>query len=140
LLNLPIVTRVTEEAIMAVPRDMREGSYALVGTPMQTIVKVVLPAALPGILTGISLAACRALGESAVILLVGGTSASDKMLDGNIMGPGATLPVYLWYVQSDAFVPDAQEIAKKSAAVLVYCVLLVSVMIRLPLLFFKKKY
>ncbi|MGL4523392.1 MAG: phosphate ABC transporter permease PstA, partial [Bacilli bacterium] len=68
LLNLPIVTRVTEEAIMAVPRDMREGSYALGGTPMQTIVKVVLPAALPGILTGISLAACRALGESAVIL------------------------------------------------------------------------
>ncbi|MGL4819637.1 MAG: phosphate ABC transporter permease PstA [Bacilli bacterium] len=139
LLNLPIITRVTEEAIQMVPRELREGSYAVGATPMQTITKIVIPAALPGIITGISLAACRALGESAVILLVGGTSASDTMWDFNMLAPGATLPVYLWYVQSDAFVPDAQEIAKKTAALLVYIVLFVSVVLRLPLFFYRSR-
>jgi phosphate transport system permease protein len=55
------------------------------------------------------------------------------MWDFNLFSPGATLAVHLWYVQSEAIVPDAQEIAEKSAAVLVFVVLLINLLFRLPL-------
>ncbi|MBS4174353.1 phosphate ABC transporter permease PstA [Bacillus sp. FJAT-49736] len=132
LLNLPILTRVTEEAIHNVPQNIREASYALGVTKSATILKVVLPAALSGILTGISLVACRAFGESAVILIAGGTAASDTMWNFDLLSQGANLPVHLWYVQSEALVPDAKQIADKSAAVLVIIILLMSIAIRIP--------
>ena len=133
LLNLPVLARVTEEAIQAVPQDIREASLALGATKSQTILKVVLPAALNGILTGISLVACRAFGESAIIILAGGTSTSGFMWDFNLLSQGGTLPVHLWYVQSEALVPDAKEIAEKSAAILVLIVLMISFTVRFPL-------
>ncbi|WP_425486270.1 phosphate ABC transporter permease PstA [Anoxybacillus tengchongensis] len=133
LLNLPVLARVTEEAIQAVPQDIREASLALGATKSQTILKVVLPAALNGILTGISLVACRAFGESAIIILAGGTSTSGFMWDFNLLSQGGTLPVHLWYVQSEALVPDATEIAQKSAAILVLIVLIISFTVRFPL-------
>lgn len=132
LLNLPVLTRVTEEALRAVPVDVREASYDLGATKSQTIIKAVIPAALSAIVTGISLAACRAFGESAVILLAGGTGTSGEMWDFNLLSPGGNLPVYLWYVQSEALVPDAKEIAEKSAAVLVCIILLMSTFFRIP--------
>ncbi|MFJ8064366.1 phosphate ABC transporter permease PstA [Psychrobacillus sp. NPDC096426] len=133
LLNLPVITRVTEEAIQAVHNDLREASYALGATKSQTILKIVIPAALNGIISGISLAACRAFGESALILLVGGTGTSGDMWDWNFLSQGGTLPVYLWYVQSEALVEDASEIADKASALLVLITLILSLSIRLPL-------
>lgn len=133
ILNLPILTRVTEESISTVLQELREASFALGATKAQTIVRVVLPAALNGILTGISLTACRAFGESAVILLAGGSSTSGFMWDFNLLSQGGTLPVHLWYIQSEALVEDAKEIADKSAAVMVLIVLLLSFIIRLPI-------
>ncbi|MGX2961007.1 phosphate ABC transporter permease PstA [Peribacillus sp. JNUCC 23] len=135
LLNLPVITRVTEEAIQAVPTELREASYALGATKSQTIWKVIIPAALSGIITGSALAACRAFGESAVILLAGGTGTSGIMWDFNPMSQGGTLPVHLWYVQSEALVEDAKQIADRSAAVMILCILLINMIIRLPLLF-----
>ncbi|HET6351892.1 MAG TPA: phosphate ABC transporter permease PstA [Coriobacteriia bacterium] len=67
LLMLPIVMRATEEAIRAVPRYIRWGSYGLGATKWQTVSKVVLPAATPRIITGIVLATGRAVGETAVV-------------------------------------------------------------------------
>ena len=133
LLNLPVITRVTEEAIQAVHNDLREASYALGATESQTILKIVIPAALNGIISGVSLAACRAFGESALILLVGGTGTSGDMWDWNFLSQGGTLPVYLWYVQSEALVEDASEIADKASALLVLITLILSLSIRLPL-------
>lgn len=133
ILNLPILTRVTEEAIQNVPRELREASFALGATKAQGILKIVLPAALNGILTGISLTACRAFGESAVILLAGGTGTSGDMWDFNLLSEGGTLPVHLWYVQSEALVADAKQVADKSAAVLILIILLISISIRLPI-------
>jgi phosphate transport system permease protein len=133
ILNLPILTRVTEESISMVPQELREASFALGATKAQTIVRVVLPSALNGILTGISLTACRAFGESAVILLAGGSSTSGFMWDFNPLSQGGTLPVHLWYIQSEALVEDAKEIADKSAAVMVLTILLLSMIIRLPI-------
>jgi phosphate transport system permease protein len=86
-----------------------------------------------GIITGICLTAGRAFGESAVIILTAGVSTSGVMWDFNLYSPGETLAVHLWYVQSEAIVPDAGEIAEKAAAVLVFVVLLINVVCRVPL-------
>ncbi|AMQ21943.1 phosphate ABC transporter permease PstA [Geobacillus sp. JS12] len=139
LLNLPVLARVSEEAITAVPSTWREASFALGATKAQTIVKTVLPAAMKGILTGISLVACRAFGESAIILLVGGTSSSGEMWDFHLLSEGATLPVHLWYIQSEALVADAQQIAQKTSALLVLLVLFLSFIIRFPLWLSQRK-
>lgn len=71
ILTLPVVVVATEEALLSVPRDMRDASLALGATRMQTIVRVVLPRALPGILTGAILAIGRGAGEVAPILFTG---------------------------------------------------------------------
>jgi phosphate transport system permease protein len=71
LLTLPVVIVATEEALAAVPNSMREGSYACGASKWQTIRRIVLPRALPGIMTGMILAMARGAGEVAPIVLVG---------------------------------------------------------------------
>ncbi|MBT2290596.1 phosphate ABC transporter permease PstA [Paenibacillus albidus] len=139
LLNLPMLARVTEEAVRAVPGEIREAGYALGMTKFHVIRKVVLPVALPAIITGVCLVAGRAFGESAVIILTAGLSTSGEMWDFNLFSPGETLAVHLWYVQSEAIVEDARQIADKSAAVLVFVVLLINLAFRLPLWFGKRR-
>ena len=138
-LNLPVLTRVTEESIRAVPVDLKNASFALGSTHLQTIRRVLIPVALSGIMTGICLTAGRAFGESAVIILTGGVTTSGTMWDFNLFSPGETLAVHLWYVQSEAIVPDAQEIAQKATAVLIVVVLLINLAFRVPLWFNSRK-
>ncbi len=71
LLTLPVVIVATEEALAAVPNSMREGSYACGGSKWQTIRRIVLPRAMPGIMTGMILAMARGAGEVAPLILVG---------------------------------------------------------------------
>lgn len=132
-LNLPVLTRVTEEAIRAVPKELRSASFALGATHLQTIRQVLIPVAMNGIITGICLTAGRAFGESAVIILTAGVTTSGVMWDFNLLSPGETLAVHLWYVQSEAIVPDAVNISDKSAAVLLFIVLMINVLFRVPL-------
>lgn len=132
-LNLPMLARVTEEAVSSVQSDVKNASYALGMTKFQCIRTVVIPMAMQGIITGICLVAGRAFGESAVILLTAGLSTSGEMWDFNLFSPGETLAVHLWYVQSEAIVEDARQIADKSAAVLVIVVLLMNLLFRIPL-------
>lgn len=132
-LNLPVMTRVTEEAIRAVPKEMKQASFALGATHLQTIRRVLVPTAISGIVTGICLVAGRAFGESAVIILTAGVTTSGEMWDFNLLSPGETLAVHLWYVQSEAIVPDAVSISDKSAAVLVFIILLFNIVFRIPL-------
>jgi len=88
LMVLPTIIRTTEEALKSVPQSLREGSLALGATKLQTIIKVVLPAASSGILTGIILAIGRTVGETAVLIytlgsnydLVSGPSSSARVL------------------------------------------------------------
>lgn len=79
-LMLPIVMRATEEAIRAVPRYIRWGSYGLGATKWQTVSRVVLPAAAPRILTGLILATGRAVGETAVVVYTMGQDISQAVL------------------------------------------------------------
>src|SRR5438270_10562011 len=82
LLTLPVVIVATEEALAAVPNSMREGSYACGASKWQTIRRIVLPRALPGIMTGLILAMARGAGEVAPLMLVGAVKiAEDLPLD-----------------------------------------------------------
>ncbi len=84
LLTVPVVIVASEEALAAVPRSMREASLAMGATKFQTIVRVVLPAAAPGILTGLILAMARGAGEVAPLMLTGVVKLAPELpFDGN---------------------------------------------------------
>jgi phosphate transport system permease protein len=133
VLNLPVATRISEDALRSVPQAIREASYALGATQWQTITRVMLPAALPSLLTGFIMTAGRAFGEAAALLYTAGMST--PMLDYsdlnpfsdssplNPFRPGATLAVYIWKVNSEGLVPDARAIADGASAVLVLAIL-----------------
>ena len=95
LLMIPIVVRSTEEMLRLVPDDLREASYALGVPKWRTIVKVVLPTALGGIITGVMLAIARVIGETAPLLVIAGTTDSVNF---NLFGERmTTLPVFIYY-------------------------------------------
>jgi phosphate transport system permease protein len=79
LLTLPVVIVATEEALSAVPRSMREGSYACGASKRQTIRRIVLPRAMPGIMTGMILAIARGAGEVAPLMLVGAVKLAPEL-------------------------------------------------------------
>jgi phosphate transport system permease protein len=79
LLTLPVVIVATEEALAAVPNSMREGSYACGASKWQTIQRIVLPRAMPGILTGMILAIARGAGEVAPLMLVGAVKLAPEL-------------------------------------------------------------
>ncbi|HJV39850.1 MAG TPA: phosphate ABC transporter permease PstA, partial [Geothrix sp.] len=131
LLNIPVITRVTEVSLLAVPRELKEASYGLGATKLQTILKVALPYAATGILTGLVLTAGRAFGESAILVFTAGTNASAQFPDFRLTVPGETLSVHLWYVTSDGTLPDAREIAAGTAAVMILVLLTLNLLVRL---------
>ena len=123
LMNLPIIVRVTEEALKTVPREYREASLALGATKWQTIARVVLPAALPGIVTGVTLTAGRAVGETAILIFTAGTTASRLIPDFSLSAGGETLAVHMWYVMAIGLVPDRVDIANGTGALLILVIL-----------------
>ena len=91
-LLLPIIMRTTEEAIRAVPKYIRWGSYGLGASKWQTVSRIVLPSATPRIITGVILAAGRAAGETAVVIYTMGTMINAPIFPTQ---PGRTMPVHL---------------------------------------------
>lgn len=132
LLNLPVLVRVTEDSIRSVPAHYREASLALGATKWQTIWRVLLPNALPGIMTGITLTAGRALGESAILIFTAGTTVSRSMPDFDVTAAGETLAVHLWYVMAVGLVPDRVEIANGIGALLVISILMLNLLVAIP--------
>jgi phosphate transport system permease protein len=94
ILMLPVVIRTTEEMLRIVPNDLREASYALGVPKWRTVLKVVLPTALGGILTGVMLAVARVAGETAPLLLT--TFLSQSYNYNPFKGPQAALPTFVW--------------------------------------------
>ncbi|MBM9458418.1 phosphate ABC transporter permease PstA [Nocardioides sp. zg-536] len=128
LLMIPIVVRATEEMLMLVPDDLREAAYAL-GTPKwRTIVKVVLPTALGGILTGVTLATSRVIGETAPLLLIAG--ATDRTNMNLFDGAMTTLPVLIYgqNLRGDA---SAEANAWGAAFVLILIVMVLNLVARI---------
>jgi phosphate transport system permease protein len=94
VLMLPTVTRSCEEMLRLVPPPLREGSYALGIAKWKTIVRIVLPTALPGIVTGVMLAVARAAGETAPVLLVAG--GNDQIVTNPFGEQQESLAVYIY--------------------------------------------
>ena len=90
IILLPTIIRTTEETLKTVPESYREGSLGLGATKIQTIVKIVIPASAPGILTAVILCIGRIIGESAALLFTSGTQAR---IPGNLLESGASLTV-----------------------------------------------
>ncbi|MBS3749613.1 MAG: phosphate ABC transporter permease PstA, partial [Candidatus Thermoplasmatota archaeon] len=93
-LTLPIIIRTSEEAILSVPKSIREGSYALGASKWQTIKRIVLPPALPGIITGGVLGLGRAAGETAPILFLGAVFIGAPAIP-DLFAPFQALPYHL---------------------------------------------
>lgn len=132
--NLPLMVRIIEDAIRNVPQSQKEASMALGITKWKTIVSVVLPAALPGIITGTILASGRIFGEAAALLFTAGMSSPDLNFHDaslnsptsplNPFRPAETLAVHIWKVNTEGLTPDARDVADGAAAILVIAVLL----------------
>jgi phosphate transport system permease protein len=139
LLNLPVLVRVTEETLRAVPQSYREASLALGATKWQTIRNVLIPNALPGLVTGVTLVAGRALGESAILIFTAGVTVSRFAPDFNVFASGETLAVHLWYVRAEGLVEDAMQIAEGTGALLVLVVLALNLLIAIPSRYLQRK-
>ncbi|OCS90308.1 phosphate ABC transporter permease PstA [Caryophanon latum] len=99
IIVLPVIIRTTEEALKTVPQSYREGSLALGTTKLQTLYKVILPSAMPGILSGIILSIGRIVGESAAIFLTAGTVAA---MPDSIFSSARTLTVHSYLVTQES--------------------------------------
>jgi len=128
VLMLPTITRSTEEMLRLVPDALREGSYALGIPKWKTVLRVVLPTALPGIVTGVMLAVARAAGETAPVLLVAGgyNSINTNPFNGN----QSSLAIYIWD-QAGAASKYAPSRAWAAALTLVVLVLALTIAAKL---------
>ncbi len=140
ILSLPSITTTTEDAMRSLPRSYKQGSMALGATHWVSIVKVLLPACLPRIITGIILAAGRGFGEAAALLYTAGQSTrlnwtnwdlTSKTCPLNPFRPGETLALHIWVMRTEgALNANSEKIANFSAMVLVLLVLVFSVIAR----------
>ena len=122
LLVLPTVIISTREALRAVPKSLREGSYALGATKWQTIQHQVLPAALPGVLTGLILALSRAIGETAPLITIGALTYVP-FLPSDIWSPFTVLPIQIFNWVSR---PQAEFAENAAAGILLLLILLLT--------------
>jgi phosphate transport system permease protein len=131
VLMIPVVVRSAEEVLKLVPNELREAAYALGVPKWRTVVKVVLPTALAGLGTAVTLAIARVIGETAPLLVtVGITNATNNdPFDGRM----ATLPVYAYYQLTQPGVPPENGIdrAWTAALVLIVIVLVLNLIARL---------
>ena len=139
VLMIPVVVRSCEEMLKLVPNELREASYALGVPKWRTVLKVVLPTALAGIVTGITLAVARVIGETAPLLVIAGFSDSvnfnlfhDRM---------ATLPVFAYSAITSPGVPPGPSIDRAwgAALVLLLIVMLLNLVARLVSYYFSPK-
>lgn len=98
IMVLPSIMRTTEEALQAVPDSYREGSFGLGAGKLRTVFCIVLPSAMPGILSGIILAIGRIVGETAALIYTAGTVAQ---VPSSIFGSGRTLAVHMYNLSSE---------------------------------------
>ncbi|MFA6355540.1 MAG: phosphate ABC transporter permease PstA [Candidatus Omnitrophota bacterium] len=126
ILALPVVISATQEALTAVPHSLREASLALGATKWETIKKIVLPTALPGILTGIILSVGRVAGETAPILFTAATFYTRRYPD-SVFSEVMALPYHIYALMTEGTHPEEQTaIAYGCALILLVLVLAVS--------------
>ncbi|MGA8987610.1 phosphate ABC transporter permease PstA [Aeromicrobium sp.] len=139
VLMIPVVVRSSEEMLKLVPNELREAAYALGVPKWRTVAKVVLPTALAGIVTGITLAIARVIGETAPLLIIAGAadSVNFNLFDGRM----ATLPVFAYASVRNPGVPPEFSIDRAwgAALVLLLIVMLLNLIARLVSYYFSPK-
>ncbi len=112
LMIMPTIMRTTEEALLAVPASFREGSYALGAGKLRTIFVIILPSAMPGIISGVILGLGRVVGETMALVFTAG-SVVNAALPSGLMQTGSTLTVYMYSLISEgnAYYGEAWAIA-----------------------------
>lgn len=125
LMILPTIVRTAEESLKSVPRSLQEGSFALGATKVQTIFRVVLPAAFPAIASGVILAVGRALGETAALIY---TMGSNYNLTEGLFDSTRTLAVHIYLIIAEGISSDR---AFASGTVLIFFILIINTSARL---------
>lgn len=138
--NLPLLTRSVEDSLRTVPNIQREAGAALGLSRWETVGHIILPAALPSIVTGLVLSAGRVFGEAAALIYTAGQSAPALDFTDwnpfnissplNIMRPAETLAVHIWKINSEGIMPDAAAVSAGASAVLIIAVLLFNFLAR----------
>jgi phosphate transport system permease protein len=121
IMVLPTIIRTSEEAILAVPQAQREVSFSLGGTRWQTVTRVVLPSALPGIVTGVMLSLGRCIGETAAVIFTAGSALATPT---SIFASGRTLAVHFYILAREGV---SAEMAYGTAALLMIAILTTNV-------------
>lgn len=119
IMILPVIMRTTEEALMAVPDSYREGSFGLGAGKFRTVFKIILPSAMPGILSGVILAIGRIVGETAALMYTAGTVPAVQ----GLLSSGRTLAVHMYVLSSEGLY---MEPAYATAVILLVVVLLMN--------------
>lgn len=141
ILSIPLITTETNDAIQALPIEYKEGSLGLGATKSETIRKVLIPAAMPQILTGVIMAAGRGFGEAAALLYTSGQSTyvnwqnfwkvTSPTSPLNPFRAGETLSLHIWVMRTEgALNKDATQIANFTSAALVLLALLFTLVTR----------
>ncbi|EFI84796.1 phosphate ABC transporter permease PstA [Listeria grayi] len=141
IFNLPLLIRVVEDALRSIPDAQREAGLALGLSRWETITRVLVPAALPAIITGVILGAGRVFGEAAALIFTAGQST--PILDFtnwnpfsatsplNIFRPAETLAVHIWKINGEGVMPDAAAVSDGASAVLILSVLIFNILARI---------
>lgn len=140
MFNIPILVRVIQQALEDVPSSQRDACLAMGLTRWETTAHVLIPAAMPAIVTGVVLSAGRVFGEAAALLFTSGMSSPARLsflslnfasptCAWNIFRPGESLAVHIYKIYGEGS-PEAQSIVWGTAALLMICVLLFNVLSR----------
>jgi phosphate transport system permease protein len=131
-LNLPLALRLFEDALASVPRELKEGGLALGATKWQTIRTVILPSALPGIVTGLILSAGKIIGEAAALIFTAGAFNPINVFTLNPLIGSDTLTVHLWFIETagagstSLTAAQANTVAAGSATLLILVLLVIN--------------
>ena len=138
MFNIPILARVIQQALADVPKSQRDAALAMGLTRWEATINVLLPAAMPAIVTGVVISAGRVFGEAAALIFTSGSAAArinfaaaitSPRSPWNIFRPAETLAVHIWKLKMEP-TPGNDEIVWGTAAVLIICVLLFNVLAR----------
>ena len=121
IMVLPVIMRTTEEALIAVPDSYREGSFGLGAGKLRTVFQIVLPSAMPGILSGVILAVGRIVGETAALIYTAGTVAGIA----DLFSSGRTLAIHMYCLSSEGMHIDQ---AYATAVILLIVVIFINLL------------
>ncbi len=127
LLEIPIMTRAMDEVIRLVPEALKDASYSLGATRLETALKVIVRQSLPGIVTAVLIAFGRGIGDAASVLFTAGFTDN---IPTSLLQPAATLPLAIFFQLGTPY-PEVQQRAYASAAVLTLIILVISLASRL---------